>query len=331
MNRVPNIKLDDIRIGPYSSFLYICQDGYSVNKSPVPGLDNSQVLAKLNECQPLISPDGNYHNEILKTVFNIGLKNAEARPLWIIPNSIRCLRAVVRKKSGAAMRGIVDCTLHRKFAQLVDKGIKHKVEFANKYGLLGRHELHNVVFRDADTGQQFQMGESLLWWEEEILHLSACVKLWDMICSKNRQLKHVVLWHRDGIFISLDGLEKQLVNRANMNLLTKWSKGDTRGPATYYLLLELSSKLEDSLSLRLSDQPDHEVAVNSNTLLSEIWFMFLLEVTGRTRLMRCKVCGDYFNAYDPRSQFCSTRCRMRKYRKRDQKIKLEKGWQGRLL
>jgi hypothetical protein len=331
MNRALEIKLDNIRIGSYSSSQYTCQDGYSINTRPVLGFDNSEVLAKLNAYQPLISADGNYHNEILKTVFNIGLKNAEARALWIIPNSIRHRRIVVRKKSGTEMRGILDCTLHRQFAQLVDKGIKHKVEFANKYGLLSRHELHNVVFRDSDSGQQFQMGESLLWWEEEILHLSACVKLWDMICSKNKQLKHVVLWHRDGIFIRLDGLEKQLVNRANMNLLTKWTKGDTRGPAMYYLSLELGRKLKDSLTLRLSDSPEREISVHPNTLLSNIWFMFFLEVSGKTRLIRCSACGEYFNTYDPRSQFCSTRCRMRKYRKRDHKIKLERGWQGRLL
>ena len=322
--------LDNIRIGSYLSHANICQDGYSVSKSPVPGFDNSEVLARLNECQPLISSDGNYHNEILKSVFNIGLRNVDTSPLWITPNSIRQRKYTHHHKVGQ-IKGEVDPTSHRRFAALMSKDMNCKVDFANKYGLLRHHELHNVVFRQPDSGQQFQIGESLLWWQEEILDLSACLRLWDMIRSDDKELKHNVLWHRDGIVIKLDGLEVQLVNRATMNLMTKWTSGDVEGPARYYLSLEFERRLRNSLTPRVSDSQEHDISVYPDSLLSDIWLMFLLEVTGSSRLMQCVICGEYFNTNDSRSQFCSARCRMRKYRTRDYKIKIEKGRQGRLI
>lgn len=320
------VTLTNVKIGWYTSWLSVCQDGYSLSNSPVPGFDNSEVLARVNECQPLISVDGNYQNEIIKSVFNIGLKKSTAKSLWITPNSIRQHRFNFQEKGvGEKGLGFADFILHRQFAKLQDKDINHILKFANKYGLLRRQPAHNLVFRNPDTGKQVQMGESLPWWQEEIIDLASCLKLWDMIRSAHKELKDTVLWHRDGIVIRLDNNDIQLVNRANMNLLAKWTKGDTKGPALYYLSLELDKRLANALTPRISASQEHDIYFYPDTLLSAIWLMFLLETSSATRILLCDICGNYFNTRYPRAQFCSTRCRMRNYRKRNaQKLKRRK-------
>jgi hypothetical protein len=324
------ISLRDIKIGSYTSSLSVCQDGYSLSGTPVPGFDTSEILARVNECQPLTSADGMFESEILKTVFNIGLKRAEVKPIWITPNSIRHRRYIPLEKSKkevlATQLNADECTLHRQFAGLSSKDEKDTLKFANKYGLLKRQPVHNLVFRRVDTGQQVQLGESLLWWQEEISDLATCLELWDMVSSDDKKLKDIVLWHRDGIALRLDNCYVQLVGRKNMNLLARWHRGDLKGPALYYISLEMDKRLLNSLTPRMLVLQNHEVYFFPNSLLSAVWLMFLLEISGRTRLLQCVICGEYFHTQDPRARFCSARCRMRNFRnaqklKRRKKIK----------
>ena len=325
------ISLRDIKIGAYTSLLSVCQDGYSLSGAPVPGFDTSEILARVNECHPLSSIDGSYQSEILKTVFNIGLKRAEAKPLWITPNSIRHRRYIPLKKSKkevlVTQLSSDEYTLHRQFAGLSSKDEKNILNFANKYGLLKRQSVNNLVFRKRDTGQQVQLGESLLWWQEEISDLATCLELWDMVSSDDKELKDVVLWHRDGIALKLDNSYIHLVSRTNMNLLTRWHRGDLKGPALYYLSLELDKRLLNTLTPRMLALRNCEVYFFPDTLLSAIWLMFLLEISGRTRLLLCVICGEYFHTQDPRARFCSARCRMRNYRSA-QKLKGRKKVKG---
>lgn len=313
------ISLKDINIGAYSSLLSVCQDGYSLSKTPVKGFDNSEILARINECQPLTSIDGSFKSDVLKTVFNIDLKEADGKPLWIVPNSIRHRRHGFLKKGSAEITTIelesAQSSLHRQFTSLMKKDDKDTLKFANKYGLLKRQPVHGLVFRDQNTGQQFQLGESLLWWREEIGDMAACLDLWDMVMADDEELKDIVLWHRDGITIRLDDSYVQLVGRANMNLLGRWRRGDTKGPALYYLSLEADKRLLNTLTPKMLASQSCEIFFSPDTLLSMIWLMFLWEISGRTRLIQCPGCGEYFNARDPRARFCSTRCRMRNYRK----------------
>jgi hypothetical protein len=284
------------------------------------GFDNSEVLARINECHPLTSTDGSYKSEILTTVFNIGLKKLNESPLWIVPNSIRHRKYSPTKKKGEKLitSGLESSQniLHRQFASLVKKGDKEIVKFANKYGLLKRCSVHDIVFMKRDSGQQFQLGESLLWWKEEIGDLAACLELWDMVLAEDEKLKSIVLWHRDGITIRFDDRDVQLVGRANMNLLGEWSRGDIKRPALYYLSLEANKRLINTLTPRLLPLQGSEICLFPDSLLATIWLMFLLEISGGTKFIRCQSCGMYFEARDPRARFCSTRCRMRDYRKR---------------
>ena len=318
MNDEHSLHLRDIKIGSHISLLSVCRDGYSFSSSPVPGFDTSEVLARVNECQPLTSKDGSYQNEILKSVFNIGLKREGAKPLWITPNSIRLRRYNPPEKRGkelmAPQMSSYECTLHRQFAGLMIKDDSDTLKFANKYGLLKRQPAHNLVFRNRDTGQQDQLGESLLWWREEISDLAACLKLWDMVVSDDKDLKDIVLWHRDGIALKLDNNYMQLVGRTNMNLLARWHRGDLKGPASYYLSIEFEKRLFNTLTPRMLASQNHEIYLSPDSLLSTIWLMFLLETSGGTKLVPCGICGEFFHAQDPRARFCSARCRMRNYR-----------------
>jgi len=240
--------------------------------------------------------------------------------LWIVPNSIRHRSYGFLKKSSAVLTTLglesSQSSLHRQFAGLVKKDDKDILEFANKYGLLKRQLVHDLVFRNQDTGRQFQLGESLLWWREEIADLAERLELWDMVLAGDEELKNVVLWHRDGITIGLGNSYVQLVGRANMNLLGRWHKGDTRGPALYYLSLEADKRLVNTLTPKMLDSQSRDIYFFPDTLLAVIWLMFLREISGIARSIQCPGCGEYFDARDPRARFCSARCRMRNYRKR---------------
>jgi hypothetical protein len=317
MHNEYGISAGDMKIGSYISLLSVCRDGYSLSSSPVAGIDTSEVLARINERHPLTSTDGSYQSEMLKSVFNVGLKREGAKPLWITPNSIRHKRYYSLEKHGKefmAQMSSDECTLHRQFAGLVTKDEKHTLKFTDKYGLLKHRPAHNLVFRKVDTGQQVQMGESLLWWQEEISDLAACLKLWDMVSSDDKELKDIVLWHRDGIALKLDDSYIHLVGRTNMNLLSRWNRGDLKGPALYYISLEMDKRLLNALTPRMLALQNREVYFFPASLLSAIWLMFLLEISGRTRLLPCIICGEYFRTQDPRARFCSARCRMRNYR-----------------
>jgi hypothetical protein len=312
--------LRDAGVGLYASLLSVCQDGYSLSETPVPGFDGSEVLARVNECNPLTSIDGSFKSEILKTVFNIGLKKTAEKPLWIVPNSIRYRKYSPLGKVGGELTSPrlepPQITLHRQFASLIKKDEKDILKFAEKYGLLKRYSVHDLVFRNQDTGQQFQLGESLLWWKEEIEDLSACLNLWDMILRNDEKLRNTVLWHRDGVTIRLGSNDIPLISRANITLLDRWSRGDARGPALYYLSLETDKRLLNTFTMRFLPFQNSEICLFTDSLLATIWLVFLWEISGRTRLLRCSSCGDYFDSQDPRARFCSTRCRMRSYRKR---------------
>jgi hypothetical protein len=320
MYKENGVPLRDVRVGVYTSLLRVCQDGYSLSETPVLGFDNSEVLARINECYPLTSTDGSYKSEVLTTVFNIGLKKLNERPLWIVPNSIRHRKYSPIKKSGEKVTTSrledSQTILHRQFASLIKKDDEEILKFANKYGLLKRCPVHDIVFMSQDSGQQLQLGESLLWWKEEIEDLAACLELWDMVLAQDQKLKNIVLWHRDGIAMRFNDRDVQLVGRANMNLLGEWGRGDIRGPALYYLSLEADKRLNNALTPRLLSLQDSEVCLFPDSLLATIWLMFLLEISGGTRVIQCQSCGMYFDARDPRARFCSTRCRMRIYRRR---------------
>jgi hypothetical protein len=312
--------LRDGGVGLYVSLLSVCQDGYSLSESPVPGFDGSEVLARVNECNPLTSSDGSFKSEILKTVFNIGLRKTDEKPLWIVPNSIRYRKYSLLGKGGEELTSPrlepPQITLHRQFASLIKKDGKDILKFASKYGLLKRYPVHDLIFRNRDTGQQFQLGESLLWWKEEIEDLSKCLHLWDMVLRNDEGLKNTVLWHRDGITIRLGSNDVPLVSMANITFLDRWSRGDFKGPALYYLSLETDKRLLNTFTMKLLPFQISEVCLFTDSLLATIWLVFLWEISGRTRLLRCSSCGDYFDSQDPRARFCSTRCRMRSYRKR---------------
>ncbi len=316
------ISLTDVKVGEYTSWRNVCQDGYSLSKTPVNSFETGEVLAKVNEHHPLTSTGGTFYSEILKTVFNIGLEKADEAPLWIVPNSVR------HRKYNPAQKGeqvVVpamespECTLHRQFANLIVKDDTAILNFANKYGLLKYHPVHKMVFRKRHAGPQFQLGESLLWWREEIGDLATCLRLWDMVVAPDKKLKNIVLWHKGGITIRLDDAHKQIVGRANMNLLRTWRKGDVRGPVLYYLSLESDERLRNAFTLNAPTLRNYPVWFYPESLLAAIWLMFLLEVNGNTRLLRCASCGDFFDSQDPRARFCSARCRMRNYRGRSKR------------
>ena len=318
-----------MRIEWHESLLAVCQDGYSLGETPVPGFDYSEVLARVNERQPLTSIDGSNESEILKTVFNIGLRKPDEKPFWIIPNSIRYRTHDFTKKEDTGLVSLKmkssQSSLHRWFAGLINKGEKEILDFANEYGLLKRRSVHNILFRNQVTGQQHQLGESLLWWKEEIEDLAVCLELWDMILAGDEELKNVILWHRDGVTVKLDDNYIQLVGRANMHLAGRWGRGDTSGPALYYLSLEAEKRLINALTPKMLTSQNCEIYFLPDTLLAVIWLMFLLEISGRTRFVKCPGCGEYFYAQDPRARFCSTRCRMRIHRNRNtQKSKKRK-------
>ena len=51
-----------------------------------------------------------------------------------------------------------------------------------------------------------------------------------------------------------------------------------------------------------------------NSLIITIWLMFLWEVGGVSKIMRCAVCDKWMEMNDPRKKFCSNVCKTRSSR-----------------
>ena len=224
-------------------------------------------------------------------------------------------------------------TLHRQFASLNTESLETEVlKFANKYGLLGR-----TVYLCAKAGQGIVQGESIYRWQTEIERMGVLLAIWDLIlwedCDK---LEQFFIWHHNPDHVGVrfkwqhkegeceisrwDGSEKAagfghhhetVAIRSPIMLpdfFIEYKAGKTIGPARYWLSQKLNLHLY-GIHPKLTGWQQPEVIHFPRTLLDALWLMFMLEVQGKTKVSRCKLCGTWFEWERSTKTYCTPSCR----------------------
>ncbi len=204
--------------------------------------------------------------------------------------------------------------LHRKFAKLHEADDNNIIKFANKYGLLG----YEVLLTSVDKGE-ILIGESISRWKFEISQLNQFLKLWDLILDQPdiEKLRSIVSWEDDRITIKMDSsklLLSDLKLKYKVELFHKFEKGNIVEPVKFFICREINQKLKGQLSPQVLPFLSNDVYNFPVSLISAIWLMFLWEVSGKSRITRCKICEKWFDFKDKRMKYCSEACKQQSYR-----------------
>lgn len=227
--------------------------------------------------------------------------------------------------------------LHRKFGGLYDD--KSFIEFANRYGLLGK-----TVLLGPHGGGGVVVGESLERWRYESRTMGTLLAIWDMVQKKDAgKLGQIIIWSgtNDHVFLRLlseyDKSQKRWVvtqhkgkgyvpglvtevlasPQKNPELLERWQVGMPIKPAKYYVYHKVNEHLEGHVAPKILPFLNDKIYLFPDSLLAALWVLFLMELTGNVRIRQCDVCGEWKEVALTRSSFyCSDACRQKAYYKR---------------
>jgi hypothetical protein len=108
----------------------------------------------------------------------------------------------------------------------------------------------------------------------------------------------------------------------NSSYFNRWGRGEVIEPARHFVIREVNERLKGHLDLRLL-VPDQEYESPSSfylfphSLRSALWVMALMELTAKTRLRQCDICGEWKEVQVSRNPFyCGDACKQAAYRKR---------------
>jgi hypothetical protein len=232
-------------------------------------------------------------------------------------------------------------TLHREFAHLHSE--ESIVRFANRYGLLGQY----VVQLAPIGGGTVDFGESLNRWRQESGDIGALLCIWDLVkLEAAGKLVQLIKWvSNHTVYIEMqrkydepkkewqvysvslkDGLKPGILSAIIANdhfhpeLLERWQRGDVVEPAKYYVCREINERLKGHVTPQVLPFVEDKIYLFPDSLLSSLWVMFLLEITGNVKVRRCDICGKWKEQNLIRHNFyCSSACRQEAYRRRQQK------------
>ncbi len=291
MRNKDKIYLRDVKLGLYVFEGKVCTDGYSLTDEAIHGFD-------------LTSNPG-----------------AKEIPI-IVPKGTRYMRYGTGKTQMADLIDndllLSEGALHRRFMALKDNDNNGILKFVNKYGLLMRTQMDYYILKNKSTGKIRQQGESVQFWRQMISKVAALVELWDMIRGEDNRITNIVKWSEKGISIYTQGNWKDILSPSlgNMRLLSRWQKGDVKGPILYYICIETGNFLTNTISPRVLPFAKLEISQFIDTLRAAIGVMFLMEISGRTKIIQCPICGGWIDAYRRTKKFCSDACKQKKYRER---------------
>ena len=232
--------------------------------------------------------------------------------------------------------------LHRKFGGLYDD--KSIIEFANRYGLLGK-----TVFLIPPGGGEVAVGESLERWRYESRAMGVLLAIWDMVQKKAAgKLGQIIIWPgtNDHIILRLlseydesqkrwvvtqhkgegyvPGLVSELMASPQINpeLLRRWQVGMPIEPAKYYVSHNVNKHIEGHVCPKILPFLEDRIYLFPDSLLSALWVMFLMEITGNIRIRQCDLCGEWKEVALTRSSFyCNNICRQKAYYERHKQQK----------
>jgi hypothetical protein len=306
MGNKDRIFLRDIRFSNYVFMQSVCGKGYSISPTPINNLKPEDVLTIIGENTTL---DPAQKMQIYKTTFNSKDAELNTTDQWIVPNGTTYLRKGILKETGKELIPseliFPDKAIHRRFSRLEDKPTSDILKFARMYGQLNPPNFH---LRDAE-GNLHTLGESLNWWKKEISILNLYLALWDKVVYQDVTLKDMVSWRNKYVEIRYGE------SRQSLPIDNRWIKGDPYMPTMYYLCRFILPKhLTNSLSPIVLPYKDNEIYFHVDSLLSGIWLTFAWEISGRSKIITCDVCGEWIDTNDPRKKYCSDRCKQMAYR-----------------
>jgi hypothetical protein len=241
--------------------------------------------------------------------------------------------------------------LFRLFADISpdEKGI---LEFATRFGNLW--EGHELSIDRPGTRQHpaAARGVSLDTWRFHIVELRRLADLWDLIQRGDKEaLASHIRWAQevpDGPAVYFDRHPRsrpgkqpcpapegagELIasNSSRREMLATFRPGDVLLPAKAYLGAQLDAFLFDAVrevphAMSWDARREHPVlSYWCQTLMSAVWLQFAIVVNENLSYRRCRDCGTWFEVA-PRAarasrQFCSTSCRSKAYRERQDRAR----------
>ncbi len=233
--------------------------------------------------------------------------------------------------------------LHRRFTSLTDQQIP---EFASQFGLLGLGSLVNT--------EEFGTikAESLSIWRKKIRELAVALELWDMARERREGLAGIVVWsspysvelkmkwiydhaggkcrvfphgekpsgrRKKGAFY---GSTVRTIARSETDaaLIAQWRKEkNVVDPAIHYVYGQINRHIaEDVYPQFVANRrgKTYDILLLPRNLLTAMWLMFSLEISGRSRPAVCCRCGRWFEQTYRRRSYCSNACKQSSYRER---------------
>ncbi len=235
-------------------------------------------------------------------------------------------------------------TLHREFARLYSN--ESIIKFANKYGMLG-----HVEMVAPSSGGEVSYAESLTLWKNESRDMGRLLTIWDMVTHRDAgKLGRLVKWPDPKRVliqarVTYNNNQKEWgvepwslsdgstpwgtfgftiadAEHKNGSLLSRWRMHDVIEPAKCYVLEQINEKIHDHVAPKVflpedANATPHKIYLVPDSLLSALWVLFLMEVTGRIRVRRCDHCGNWQELkYNRPVFYCSKACKQAAYRER---------------
>jgi len=228
--------------------------------------------------------------------------------------------------------------------------------FSRKYGALGIHK-ENISF-DKDNAEDiltkslsasfydgkayidYPAGEDPNWdeigatgeplneWFKIIKYMRSMINLWN---NTDKVGKDYVRWEGyDEVWFDLPSPAANTLiasKTTNPELLAELRPGDHIGPATAFLLMAISQRIEDAKPNMTILDGRPQVIIRPQSLLSVMWLQFSVAVTEEKQYRACEHCGTYFEVGAGKGRktkkFCSESCRVMAFRNK-KKIKDDK-------
>jgi hypothetical protein len=227
-------------------------------------------------------------------------------------------------------------------------------DFATRFGLLG----DNLTQTIADAGRQWGdmtvshtvngheivhrvgLGELLSDWRQELRDMREAVEIWHMAeAGDTTSLSRHIRWSDDKKAVGYESdPARPIAAPYHAKLLASpehgaWAldvlpPGDVIGPA----LLFVQRVINEHLSPRASPQLSWDVRrgrprlqVKPVGLIGALWLQFAQAVHGQVEYRSCRECGKWFEIHPDIARsnrlFCSTACRSKAYRKRQEQAR----------
>ena len=162
------------------------------------------------------------------------------------------------------------------------------------------------------------------YWEYEIKHFSAVLKLWDLVREEKTDiLKRHIEWQEIPLGVRLKW-EDGFWATNQKDLVERWKYGDCLEPARFYIHERINERLHGHVDSVIFPFIKSEIYMAPDCLISGLYLMLAFEISGHATEMKaprpCKGCREKFSTTNDRKLYCSRNCEW-KYTKRTQRAR----------